>query len=123
MGGLAQRLFSQQLFQPLADALLTPTETAVLWGLHHPYWLGAIAILMVIGLQVGVSLAGQLVRRILKEIGRSPFSLGRWLFHKTTVRDPSPDQKLETILNRLNSLQEEQASLLAEFREQLSDRE
>ena len=100
-------------------AVLTPTETAVLWGLHHPYWLIAIAITLIILLQLSISLIGQLLRRFLKWLGRSPFSLGRWLLTKTAVTEPLPDQQITTILQRLNSLQEEQATLLAELKKQL----
>ena len=136
MVDLSQHLLSNvlpKLLLPLsaAEALLTPTETTVLWGLHHPYWLVAISVFLIISLQVTVSITGQLVRRIIKEIGRSPFSLGRWLVNKTTVkttvktttRDVAPDQKLATILNQLSSLQEEQALLLTELKQHLPEEE
>ena len=104
-------------------AILTPTETAVLWGLHHPYWLVAIAISLIILFQFGLSLAGQLLRRLLKWLGRSPFSLGRWLITKTTAGESAQEQHVATILQRLNSLQEEQAILLAELKKQLPNKE
>ncbi|MDV3352690.1 hypothetical protein QGP82_28705 [Leptothoe sp. LEGE 181152] len=107
----------------VAEALLTPTETAVLWGLHHPYWVVAIAISLIILLQVGLSLAGQLLRRLLKWLGRSPFSLGRWLITKTTAGESAQEQHVATILQRLNNLQEEQAILLAELKKQLPNKE
>ncbi|ESA33322.1 hypothetical protein N836_21795 [Leptolyngbya sp. Heron Island J] len=104
-------------------AVLTPTETAVLWGLHHPYWLVAIAITLIILLQLSISLTGQLLHRLLKWLGRSPFSLGRWLLTKTTTPETSQEQQIATILQRLNSLQEEQAILLAELKKQLPNKE
>ena len=102
-----------------AAALLTPTETAVLWGLHHPYWLVAIAVAIVILLQLSLTMVGQLLRRLLQWLSRSPFFLGRWLMAKTTPGDPHPQQQIVTILQRLNKLQKEQETLLAELKEQL----
>ena len=119
MGEFEPRLVLQLVFQPLAETLLTPTETAVLWGLHHPYWLIAITISLVICLQVTLSLTGQLLRRFLKEISRSPLSLGRWLFSKTTTQEMSQEQQIETIIKRLDSLQDEQAALLRELKKML----
>lgn len=117
MGGFEPLRELQLLSQPLAETLLTPTETAVLWGLHHPYWLVAIAVGLVICLQVVLSVTGQLLRRFLKEVSRSPFSLGRWLFSKTTT--PSQEQQIDTIINRLDSLQDEQVSLLRDLKKLL----
>ncbi len=111
------------LQEPLTAAMLTPTETVVLWGLHHPYWLIAIAISLIILLQLSISLAGQLLRRFLKWLSRSPFSLGRWLLTKTTTGETSQEQQVATILQRLNNLQEEQAALLAELKKQLPNQE
>ena len=102
-----------------AAALLTPTETAVLWGLHHPYWLVAIAVAIVILLQLSLTMVGQLLRRLLQWLSRSPFFLGRWLMAKTTAGDPRPQQQVVTILQRLNKLQKEQETLLAELKKQL----
>ncbi|MGD1855505.1 MAG: hypothetical protein ACFB2W_14770 [Leptolyngbyaceae cyanobacterium] len=101
----------------VAEAILTPTETAVLWGLHHPYWLGAIAISLVVFLQLSISIVGQLLRHSLQWLGKSPFFLGRWLLTQTslTSTDAQQDQQLVIILARLESLQQEQASLLAEL--------
>ena len=104
-------------------AVLTPTETAVLWGLHHPYWLVAIAVTLIILLQLSISLIGQLLRRFLKWLGRSPFSLGRWLLTKTTTAETLEEQRIATILQRLNNLQEEQATLLAELKKQLPNKD
>ncbi|MEM8613937.1 MAG: hypothetical protein AAGF93_18085, partial [Cyanobacteria bacterium P01_H01_bin.105] len=96
-------------------AILTPTETAVLWGLHHPYWLVAIAISLIILLQFSISLVSQLLRRSLKWLGRSPLFLGRWLLAKTPLTEASNDQQLMTILAKLEMLQQEQEALLAEL--------
>lgn len=99
--------------------MLTPTETAVLWGLHHPYWLIAIAITLVIVLQLSVSLVSQLLRRSLKWLGRSPLSLGRWLFNKTSLKsscDELKDPQLAVILTKLEILQQEQETLLSELK-------
>lgn len=120
MGERGPLLVLQMLFQPMAETFLTPTETAVLWGLHHPYWLGAIALATVLLLQVLLSATVQLLRRLLKDISRSPFSLGRWLFNKTT-RDTPQEQPIETIINQINSLQAEQAVLLDELKKLLPD--
>lgn len=100
-------------------AILTPTETAVLWGLHHPYWLVAIAISLIILLQFSISLVSQLLRRSLKWLGRSPLFLGRWLLAKTPLTEASNDQQLMTILAKLEMLQQEQEALLAELRSKL----
>ena len=103
----------------LADAMLTPTETAVLWGLHHPYWLLAISITLVIVLQLSVSVISQLLRRSLKWLGRSPFSLGRWLLNRTSLNDisnESKDPQLSVILTKLEILQQEQETLLSELK-------
>lgn len=107
----------------LAEALLTPTEITVLWGLHHPYWLIAIAIAVIIFLQLAISIAGQLLRYLLKGVSRSPLFLGRWLLTKTTVREPSQEQQIATILQRLDRLQEEQTRLLADLKGQLPNKE
>jgi hypothetical protein len=107
----------------LTAAILTPTETAFLWGLHHPYWLAAIAIGLIILAQVVLSIISQLLRRLLKWLSRSPFSLGRWLLTKTTAVETAQEQQVATILKRLNSLQEEQATLLAELKKQLPNKE
>ena len=107
----------------VGGAVLTPTETSVLWGLHHPYWLVAIAIFVIILLQIGISILGQLLRRVLRWLSRSPFFLGRWLLARTTLRDCSEEQQLRGILQRLDSLQEEQARLLLQLRERLPDGE
>jgi len=107
----------------VGGAVLTPTETSVLWGLHHPYWLVAIAIFVIILLQIGISLLGQLLRRVLRWLSRSPFFLGRWLLARTTLRDYSEEQQLRGILQRLDSLHEEQARLLLQLRERLPDEE
>ncbi|MEM1256579.1 MAG: hypothetical protein AAGI69_29430 [Cyanobacteria bacterium P01_H01_bin.21] len=99
--------------------MLTPTETAVLWGLHHPYWLLAIAITLVIVLQLSVSVISQLLRRSLKWLGRSPFSLGRWLLNRTSlnsISDELKDPQLSVILTKLEILQQEQETLLSELK-------
>lgn len=104
----------------MTGALLTPTETTVLWGLHHPYWLVAIAVGLIIFLQISLSLLGQLLRHMIQWLGRSPLSLGRWLLtQKNTGEKHQEHQPVETILQRLNSLQEEQAMLLAELKQKL----
>ena len=102
----------------LANAVLTPTETAVLWGLHHPYWLLAIAVALVIVLQLSVSLVSQLLRRSLKWLGRSPLSFGRWLLNKTSLSliDEPNDPQLAMILAKLEILQQEQDALLSELK-------
>ncbi len=107
----------------VAATALTPTEISVLWGLHHPYWLVAIAISLLILCQIGLSMAGKLVRRSLRWLSQSPFSLGRWLLTKTAVRETAQEQQIATILQRLDSLQREQTTLLAELKEQLPKRE
>lgn len=102
----------------MAEAILTPTETAVLWGLHHPYWLVAIAISLLILLQLSLSIISQLLRRSLKWLGKSPFFLGRWILTKTPLTPGTEgysEQQLLGILARLDSLQQEQATLLAEL--------
>lgn len=111
------------LLQTPLTAILTPTETAVLWGLHHPYWLVAIAISLIILLQLSISLVGQVLRRFLRWLGRSPFFLGRWLLTKTTAVETSQEQQIAIILQRLNSLQEEQATLLTELKRHLPSKE
>ncbi|MEM6252034.1 MAG: hypothetical protein AAF821_03850 [Cyanobacteria bacterium P01_D01_bin.156] len=110
------------LQQPLAEAFLTPTETTVLWGLHHPYWLAAIAVGLLLGIQMLLSAASQIVRHLLSEVSRSPFSFGRWLLNKTTARE-TPQQQIDIILNRLHSLQDEQAILLGELKKHLPNRD
>jgi hypothetical protein len=107
----------------LTAAILTPTETAVLWGLHHPYWLIAISIGLIILVQLVLSIISQLLRRLLKWISRSPFSLGRWLLTQTTTGETPQEQQVATILQRLNSLQEEQRTLLAELKNQLPNKD
>ncbi len=107
----------------VAATALTPTEISVLWGLHHPYWLVAIAIGLLILLQVGLSITGQLLRRSLKWLSRSPFSFGRWLLTKTTLKEIPQEQQITTILQRLDRLQKEQATLLVELKKQLPKRE
>ncbi|MEM9264071.1 MAG: hypothetical protein AAGA46_00950 [Cyanobacteria bacterium P01_F01_bin.13] len=107
----------------VAEAILTPAETALLWGLHHPYWLIAIAISLLILLQLSLSITGQLLRRILRWLSRSPFSLGRWLLTKTAARETLQEQQIATILQRLDRLQKEQATLLAELKQQLPTQE
>ncbi|MBX2865503.1 MAG: hypothetical protein KTR27_18280 [Leptolyngbyaceae cyanobacterium MAG.088] len=107
----------------LADVLLTPAETAALWGLHHPYWLIAIAISLIILLQLSLSILSQLLKRLLKWLGHSPFSLGRWLMTKTATGVSPQEQQIETILQRLNSLQEEQSILLRELTKQLPNQD
>lgn len=110
----------------MAEAILTPTETAVLWGLHHPYWLVAIAITLLITLQLSLSIVSQLLRRSLKWLGKSPFFLGRWLLTKTPLT-PETEESLEhqliVILAKLENLQQEQAHLLAELQSTLKARE
>ena len=110
----------------IAEAILTPTETAVLWGLHHPYWLVAIAIALLIMLQLSLSIISQLIRRSLKWLGKSPVSLGRWILTKTpltTGAEDSLEQKIVVSLAKLEHLQQEQASLLAELQSTLKARE
>ncbi len=112
----------------LAGAILTPTETAFLWGLHHPYWLFAIAIALIIFLQLSISLIGQLLRRLLKWLGKSPFFLVRWLLAKIPSTSSAPtdelvEQKLISILARLENLQKEQALILTELQTTLSARD
>lgn len=101
-----------------AEAMLTPTETAVLWGLHHPYWLVAIAIALLIIFQLGLSAVSQLLRRSLRLLSKSPLFLGRWLLTQSplTASADESQQQLTTILARLESLQQEQIALLAELR-------
>ena len=102
--------------------MLTPTETAVLWGLHHPYWLIAIALILLMFLQLSLSLAGQLLRRSLKWLGQSPLFLGRWLLTKTPLIEESKDQQLINILAKLELLQQEQEALMAELQSKLRSR-
>ncbi|MEM7796508.1 MAG: hypothetical protein AAF579_18900 [Cyanobacteria bacterium P01_C01_bin.118] len=114
------------LLELMAEAILTPTETAVLWGLHHPYWLVAIAIVLLIMLQLSLSIISQLLRRSLKWLGKSPFSLGRWILTKTplsTETEESLEQQLVVTLAKLENLQQEQATLLAELQSTLKTRE
>lgn len=109
----------------LIEAMLTPTETTVLWGLHHPYWLIAIAIALLIFLQLAISMVSQLLRRSLKWLGKSPLFLGRWLLTQNPLRSPSEesqDQQLISLLAKLENLQQEQATLLAELQATLRSR-
>ena len=107
-----------------AEAMLTPTETAVLWGLHHPYWLVAIAIALLIVFQLGLSMAGQLLRRSLKLLGKSPLFLGRWLLTQSPLTASADEsQQLQAIIARLESLQQEQITLLAELQSALGRRD
>ena len=109
----------------LANTILTPTETAVLWGLHHPYWLLAIAVVLIIVLQLSISLVGQLLRRSLKWLGRSPLSFGRWLLNKTSLNltnDDLKDPQLAMILSKLEILQQEQDALLSDLKLIMSSR-
>lgn len=102
----------------LAEAILTPTEIAVLWGLHHPYWLVAIAISLIILLQLGISLVSQLLRRSLKWLGKSPLFIGHWLLTKTSLgsaAEESQDQQLVVLMAKLENLQQEQAVLMAQL--------
>ena len=109
----------------LAAAGLTPIEVSVLWGLHHPYWLLAIAITLIILLQLLISLMAQLLRRGVNWVGKSPLFLGRWLLTKTpfTPTDELKEQQLVTLLNRLETLEHEQITLLAELQATLSAKE
>ncbi|MEO0867391.1 MAG: hypothetical protein AAFY17_02865 [Cyanobacteria bacterium J06642_11] len=109
----------QLLSQPLAETLLSPSETAILWGLHHPYWLGAIAISLIFLIQLLLSGITQFLRYGVRWIGRSPLSLGRWLLHKTASNNVSQDinqKTLTNILTRLESLQQEQISLMTDLK-------
>ena len=101
---------------------LTPTEVSVLWGLHHPYWLAAIAIVLIILLQLLISLAAQLLRRGVKWLSKSPLFVGRWLLTKTpfSTTDELQEQQLVTLLTRLETLQQEQVALLTELQTALS---
>ncbi|NEQ50298.1 MAG: hypothetical protein F6K11_09230 [Leptolyngbya sp. SIO3F4] len=113
------------LAELVAEAILTPTETALLWGLHHPYWSVAIAIALIIALQLSISVIGQLLRRSLKWLGKSPLFLGRWLLTKTSLTpgaDGLSEQQIIVLLTRLESLQQEQANLLAELQASLKTR-
>lgn len=109
----------------LAAVGLTPTEVSVLWGLHHPYWLVAIAITLIILLQLIISLAAQLLRRSVKWLSKSPLFVGRWLLAKTpfSTTDDLQQQQLVMLLTRLETLQQEQVALLTELQTTLSARE
>lgn len=103
----------------LTAAMLTPTETTILWGMHHPYWLLAIAIALLICLQLAIATVSQLLRRSLKWLGKSPLFLGRWLLTQNPLRslpEDSQEQQLASLLAKLEHLQQEQATLLAELR-------
>ncbi|MBE9068226.1 hypothetical protein IQ260_16365 [Leptolyngbya cf. ectocarpi LEGE 11479] len=105
--------------------MLTPTETTVLWGMHHPYWLIAIAIALLVCLQLAISMVNQLLRRSLKWLGKSPLFLGRWLITQNPLRSPSEDsqdQQLISLLAKLETLHQEQASLLRELQVTLRSR-
>ncbi|MEM7062045.1 MAG: hypothetical protein AAF572_02640 [Cyanobacteria bacterium P01_B01_bin.77] len=105
--------------------MLTPTETTVLWGMHHPYWLIAIAITLIVFLQLAISMVSQLLRRSLKWLGKSPLFLGRWLLTQNPLRSPSEeshDQQLINLLAKLETLQQEQTTLLAELQVTLRSR-
>ena len=108
----------------LTAAMLTPTETAILWGMHHPYWLLAIAIAVIICLQLAISTVSQLLRRSLKWLGKSPLFLGRWLLQNPLKSPPeeSQEQQLASLLAQLENLQQEQATLLAELKAALRSR-
>ena len=110
----------------MAEALLTPTETALLWGLHHPYWSVAIAISLIIFLQLTISLVSQILRRSLKWLGKSPLFLGRWILTKTPLNagnEELPEQQLVVLLAKLENLQQEQATLLAQIQSTLGARD
>lgn len=107
-----------------AAAMLTPTETAILWGLHHPVWLIAIALSLIFLLQFSFSAVGKLLRQFIKLLGRSPFFLSHWLFNQKTLGEKSAqEQQISTILQRLVSLQEEQAVLVAELKKLLPNQD
>lgn len=106
----------------LTAAMLTPTETTLLWGMHHPYWLLAIAIALIISLQLAIATVSQLLRRSLKWLGKSPLFLGRWLLTQNPLRslpEESQEQQLASLLAKLEHLQQEQATLLAELQSTL----
>lgn len=103
---------------------LTTTETTLLWGLHHPYWTAAIAIAAIVGVQVLITLAGQLVQRGLRWLGKSPFFLGRWLLTKTPLASAqSQERQIADILAQLSQLQTEQQLLIAELKNHLAEKQ
>ncbi|MEA5462635.1 hypothetical protein [Leptothoe sp. PORK10 BA2] len=122
MGGRVELLLAGWV----TEALLTPAATSILWGLHHPYWLVAIAITLIILVQLSLSLVSQLFRLTLIWIGKFPLSLGRWLLTKTPLTPSNKaleEQKLTVLLAKLESLQQEQTSLLIQIQSALKARD
>ncbi len=117
----------------LKDANVTMIQTwmqehpVVAWCLGHPFWSAGLLLVSLVLLRGLFGAIARLTERIWIAILRAPVRLATWLLTTTTnllTRSPStppvtpssPEQRLLTILSRLEAMQQEQAALLQEIR-------
>jgi hypothetical protein len=113
------------LSNPFQDFL--EAHPVLAWGLDHPLWMAAIALLTLLLLAGLWSAIARLTENFWLTLVQLPFRLGRWLFGslarlllRPQAADPAPD-RLSQIMQRLEALQQEQGALVSELRSLLAE--
>lgn len=115
------------LFRPLQPWL--SAHPLLAWFLGHPLWLfGVLALGLIVLVGIGSTLA-RLTEALGVQMVRLPIALGGWIVTAiaqalrrpwTPRYPPLPEDRLDTILERLDALHREQETLLGELRQRLA---
>lgn len=110
-------------FDPFSDSLdtvvdsLATVQNGLAWVMAHPYLSLAIALFSLGLLQLLADSVKRLLKTAIAIILKSPLLLLQWLWQKAITPAPeSTEARLAQVLQRLDSLRQEQDALLNELR-------
>ncbi|MEL6488815.1 MAG: hypothetical protein AAFQ95_02540 [Cyanobacteria bacterium J06621_3] len=110
------------IFTSLPDSLdsLTTFASQLQWltgiAISHPLWSVVAVLLSIVTLQVLVDLVKRGLQAGLGFIVRLPLSVSWWIWTRLSAGTESKQQRVSVLLNRLDQLRAEEATVLAELK-------
>ncbi|MEL7071867.1 MAG: hypothetical protein AAGN15_24930 [Cyanobacteria bacterium J06581_3] len=110
------------IFTSLPDSLdsLTTFASQLQWltgiAIAHPLWSVVAVLLSIVTLQVLVDLVKRGLQAGLGFMVRLPLGISRWVWTRLSAGTESKQQRVSVLLNRLDQLRAEEATVLAELK-------
>jgi len=139
-----ERLLSNRMVSGVLDSVTIPVRDwlidhpLIYWLVSHPLWLLGLIVVLILLLAGLVGAIARLTENLWLAVLRSPLSLSRWLWklvsplisplipklplwhtlwhNQPPVETVTPQQRLVDLLNRLDTLQQQQDEVLQEVR-------